>query len=318
MSQPLPIGDTLHEAFQFGIKRWGTVIRYAWAPIVISLLLVGLYFAAIVDFQTIAAAEDSESTLHVDEIFRASIPFMIALGVVLYVAVSMLFSGVMASVFRLAALGEERPGYVHLRLDGPAWRVFWATIISAVISLSIWGVALIISLASYGESIGAFLEGARSFFAALVAAAQTGAEPSFGGQADILDYTRIFVRAVAISIIPLIYVSVRLAPFLAGSAAENRLILFGSFNLTKGQFWPVFIAIIIMTVALMIIGFIYEMVRSLFELLMSLGQSGGAFAVIALVLAALYFAVTVFYYAFVYGVQFSFYGIMYRRLKTGE
>lgn len=318
MSYPLPVGDTLNEALQFGLRRWATMIRYGWAAIVASFLLIGVFFVAVVDVGAVMAAEKAGASPDFNEIFRVSIPAIIGLGVILYILIGILYSGVMASVFRLVALGEERPGLVNLRFDGPAMRVFWATLISAVISLAIWAAAYAISLLSYGESISGFLSGMRAFFSAAIAAAESGTEPSFTGQEEFFGFLKVFLRSAAIALIPLIYVSVRLAPFIAGSAAENRLILFGSFQLTKGRFWSVLGAMIMMVIVMLIISIVFELVSSILELLMNLGQNGGVFAIIALVLAAVYFALLVFYYAFVYGAQLSFYAIIYRKLKTGE
>ena len=315
---PLRIGDTLNEAFQFGLKRWGTVLRLGWLPVAVSLILIGLYFAAILDIQLLMKAEEAGTVPAVDEIFRMPVAAMIGLGLVLYIAIALLYSGVIASVYRLAALGEEMPGFFHLRMDGPAWRVFWASMISGLISLAILVVGILISVAAFGEGFSSFMDGMRSFWGMVFEAAESGTEPT----ADSFDENTMqalaaMMRVFAIVTIPMIYFGIRLSPFVAGSAAENRLILFGAFNLTKGRFWSILGAYIVMGIALMIVSMGYEITMAILEVLMELGASGGVFALIMALVGVIYFVLTVIYYAFLYGVQLSFQAIVYRRLKTG-
>ncbi|WP_375202648.1 hypothetical protein [Hyphococcus sp.] len=319
MSHNIPVGDVLNEAFQFGLKRWGTVLRLGWAPVVVSLLLAGGYFALILDFEVLSSANESQTFPGFSEIFKMPVSAVVALGVVFYVLIGLIYCGVMASIFRLVALGEESPGFIHVRLDGPAWRVFWASIISALISLAIWCVAFLIALPITGNSIGSYLSEAGAAFAGMMAAVESGSEDAAAVHASgMFSYWRTFMYAFAIAFIPLIYVGVRLQPFIAGSAAENRLILFGSLKLTEGKFWPVLGAMFLMGLMIILISIVYELFSSVIELLMGLGGAGGAFAIIAALMGFIYFAVTVFYYAVVYGAQLAFSAIIYRRLKTGE
>ena len=89
----------------------------------------------------------------------------------------------MASVYRLVALGEERPGLFHLRFDGPAVRVFWALIISGVISMVIWLIALAIALAAGGLGFGDYFRDMGEFFMTAINAALTGSEDMLAMQA---------------------------------------------------------------------------------------------------------------------------------------
>jgi len=319
MSQGIPVGDVLNEAFQFGLKRWGTVLRLGWAPVVVSLLLAGGYFALILDFEVLSQANESQSFPGFAEIFKMPMSVVIALGVVFYVLIGLIYCGVMASIFRLVALGEESPGFIHVRLDGPAWRVFWASIISGLISTAIWCVAFFIALIITGNTVGAYFSDMGTFFSGVMAAVESGSDDVAAAQAaGMVNYWRTFVYAFAIAFIPLLYVGVRLQPFVAGSAAENRLILLGSFKLTEGKFWSVLGAMFLMGLVIILISMVYELFSSVIELLMGLGGGSGALAIIAGVMALIYLAVTVFYYAVVYGAQLAFSAILYRRLKTGE
>ncbi len=318
MSHSIPVGAVLNEAFQFGLQRWGTVIRLAWAPVLISLLLMAGFFglAFNVEAMTQASAENFSS---VKDYLRLPVSVIVGLGLLLYVLVALLYAGFMASIFRLVALGEHQPGFFTVRLDGPASRVFWALIITGLISTAIWIVAFAVALPLTGNSVGAFFGEMGAFIAAMLAAAETGSDEAAAAQAaGVFNYWKTFLYTFAIAFIPLLYINVRLAPFIPGSAAENRLLLMGSFNLTRGQFWPVLAAMFLMGVVVIVISIVFDLVSSLLEILMGLGQAGGAFAIIAGVIGILYFAMMVFYYAVIYGAQLAFSAIIYRRLKTGE
>ena len=319
MSSPLPIGDILNESFQFGLRRWPTVIRYAWAPVVLSFILLGLFFASVFDFQALQQIDETEVFPGFEEILQLPGPVIVALAIALYLIIGALYSGIMASIFRLVALGEERPGFFQVRLDGPAWRVFWATIIMGVLSMLVWVIATGAALAISGISIGAYLADMGAVLSGALAAIESGSEDAFNQQVmTMTQYWKVFVLSIVVAFIPLIYLGTRLAPFLAGSAAENRLILFGSFALTQGRFWSVFGAMLLMGLMIFVISIMFQIVTSLFELMIGLGGSGGAFALIAMILSVAYFGLVIFYYAVIYGVQMSLQAIIYRRLKTGE
>lgn len=319
MSKSIPIAEVLNESFQFGLQRWGTVIRLAWAPTVIILLLVGGFFGLVINFEMFTEGGEIETLQNFNDYLRMPAPAAIGLGVVLYVIMALLYCGVMASIFRLVALGEDQPGIINVRLDGPAWRVFWASIILSLVSTLIWLIAFGIALPMTGKSFGAYFSDLGAFFSAIMVAAQTGSEEAAAAQVTaFFGYWKAFVYAFLIAIVPLIYLNVRLAPFVAGSAAENRLILFGSLQLTQGRFWPILGAWILLTLMIFVISIVFELVSSIFEILMGLGGIGGAFAIITGVVAIIYIALAIFYYAVIYGAQLAFHAVIYRRLKTGE
>ena len=41
MSERLPVGEVLNEAFQFGLKRWTSVLKYGWLPALLAIGVMG-------------------------------------------------------------------------------------------------------------------------------------------------------------------------------------------------------------------------------------------------------------------------------------
>lgn len=319
MTQKLPIGDVLNEAFQFGLHRWGTVIRFGWAPMLAGILVFAFAAVAILRFEAFNTLEDAESFDALKEIFRLPMPMAVLVGGAAFAAFLFFFSGFMASVYRLVALGEDRPGIFHLRFDGPAIRVFWAYIIYTLINYAVFGVAFLAALAMTGQSPGEVFGGLMQFFVLVVEAAEEGGEPDPAALEPLFAYMSAFGLGFLIAIIPLIYVNVRMTPFLPGSAAENRILLFGSFALSKGHFWSIFGALLLMILLIFAVSIVFQLAITFFDLLSQLliGQGGGIAVGGAIVSIAVVVA-SVILQAFTYGVQFSTQAIIYRRLKTGQ
>ena len=319
MKHPLPIGEVLNEAFQFGLHRWMTVLRYGWAPAVAMLLVMA--GAALILFDPIvwSNAQHGNQIESIGEILRAPIWLAVVVGIGTLLIAFFFFSGFMASVYRLVALGEDRPGIFHLRFDGPAWRVFWAYLIYTLINYAVVAIAMLISLAlvsvSFGDLVAAFVE----FFKAVAEASESGGEPDVAAYEEVGAAFGAFGLAFLFAFIPLIYVNIKLVPFLPGSAAENRILLFGSFQLTRGRFWSILGGVLLLVLMMMVLGIVFQLTVGIFDLLgQFLGGQHGGLGVIGMVLTGIVGIATIFYQTFVYGVQFAFQAIIYRRLKTGE
>lgn len=317
MAEKFPIGEALNETFQFALNRWGTILRFGWAPMLAAIAVVIGTIYAIVDIPALErAGEDPEMFANYAQFFRVSPPMAVLAIIAASFLASYLLSGFMASIFRLVALGEERPGFVHLRFDGPAQRVFVANIILSLINFAVYVVALLVASAVTGVSIASAFGAISEFFRIVGDAAASGAEPDASAIGSSVEPVGLFFIAVVFSILPLIFINIRLAPFLSGSAAENRLLLAGSFRMTGGHFWSLLGFYFLLSLMLLVIFIVFNVAIGIVDILSNL-PSEGAFAIIGMIAGILSFVATVAYQLFVYGVQFSAPAIIYRRLKTG-
>ena len=318
MSHPLPAGDVLNEAFQFGLRRWGTLLRYVWLPVVLSAALVFLYFQTVFNTGAVEAAGDSGLS-DISAVLQVPVFIAVLLGIAVFAACLFLYAGFAASIYRLVALGEERTGFVNLRTDGPAVRAFWAILIMNLLGLAIMTVAFFLSLALTGQSLGAVSTALQEFLALAEAGAASGEAVPPAAMEALAEPLSVIFLSVVLALLPLIYVNVRLTPFAAGSAAEDRILLFGAFQLTAGRFWPVFLVALLTFLFLLALSLITGIAAEIFELLgQALANFGGAAAAAGFIAFAVAFGISIAYQAFATAVQLSVHAIIYRRLKTGE
>lgn len=319
MSEKLPVGDVLNEAFQFGLHRWATILRFAWLPVVLMIAVFLAYIFAVLDMTTFMALDGESGDLEMlSDLLRVPMSVAVVVGIVLYIVLSIPIAGFIASVYRLVALGEERPGLFQLRVDGPAWRVFWAYIIMALISTLIWAGAAAAAFSLTGNSLP---EVASAFYNLFAFAAEVdgASQPS----PEMLDpfvnsFNAIFL-AMLFALIPILYVNIKLTPFLPGSASENRLLLIGSFRMTFGHFWSILGIFILLIIFLLIISLIFQLAMVALQLLVSfLAVQGAGLEIVAMVLGILFIVVSIFFQAFIMAVQIAAPAIIYRRLSTGE
>jgi|GEM_PF-2481259 len=317
MAEKFPVGEALNETFQFALNRWGTVLRFGWAPMVLAIVLsIGLAWS-ILDIPALEAVDDDpDSIFPLSQFLKMSAPMAITAVIAGSLFISFILSGFMASVFRLVALGEERPGFVHLRFDGPAQRVFIANLIQGAINMVIYAAAFFIASLTTGIAIGDAFGAISEFFSLIAQSAETGGQVDAADIGETVAPVGLFFVAGLFATLPMIYVNVRLAPFLAGSASENRLLLLGAFRLTAGNFWPLFFFYLLLMVVMMVIVFVFQLVIGIVDALSAL-PSDGVFALIGYLASALGFIATLAYQLFVYAIQFGAQGVIYRRLKTG-
>lgn len=313
MSARIPVGEVLNEAFKFGLERWVTVLRYVWAPVVLIMLVAGGALYLIVDMPALQAMEGVEEFGSLSSIIRLSPAAAILTAVVAALLSMLIISGAMASVYRLVSLGEDHPGWIGVRFDGPAQRVFWAQILMAVISYAVMVGAVLLALAISGQSFASVIAAMQEFVALVQ---QATANPELQPDEETLERLAVPISAMflggLIAMPLIILLNIRLAPFLAGSAAENRLLFMGSFGLTRGVFWPLFGLYLLFLLALMVIGVVFSLASGVLELLGTLSGGLGVVFVLANVAASFVYQI------YIMGVQLSLQGIVYRRLKTGQ
>ena len=317
MAEKFPVGEAVNETLQFVLNRWGTVLRFGWAPVVAALSIsFGLVYA-ILDLEALEALDNNpNAAFSFDQFLRVSVPAAMLVGAAGSLLIGLVMAGFMASVYRLVALGEERPGFVHIRFDGPALRVFIANFILSLISFLIYAAAFLIASLATGVSVFDAFGAVGDFFRMVSEAAETGVEPDPASLGETLAPLSLFAVAGLFAFLPFIYVNVRLAPFLSGSAAENRLLLVGAWRLTAGRFWGVFFFYILLFFLLFAVLFVFQLAIGIFDALSAL-PAGGMFSVISAISAGLSLILTVAYQLIASGLQFAAQGVVYRRLKTG-
>lgn len=317
MSKKLPVGETINEAFQFGLHRWGAVLRFGWLPFLASIAVMFTAVFAMLDFTAIPQGEQQlESIDEVRNIFRFPISIVVVVGLAAYALMFFLISGAFASVYRLAALGEERPGFFHFRTDGPAVRVFFAFAILTAINTVLWGLALTAALSMTNSSWREFIDAFVQFFQ-ISAATESGDVDSREVMQALMAPFKVIWLSLLIAAIPLIYVNVKLVPFAPGSAAENRLLLFGSFAMTTGHFWSIVGVWLLYFLLMIVISIIFQLVIMIINMLMMflIGQ-GSALAIAGVILLVAYIGGSIWFNSFVYALQLGLQAIIYRRLKT--
>ena len=315
MAEKFAVGEALNETFQFALHRWGSVLRFGWAPIALALAVTFGLAWTVLDIEALRAAEENLDGLsNIGDWLNVSAPAAIALVLIGSVIVSFILSGFMASVYRLVALGEERPGFVHLRFDGPAQRVFLANLIQSLINIGIYAAAFLVASVTSGISPGDAFD---AFGEIMRIVSESGGEVDESAFGESVAPAGLFFLAILYAVLPMIYVNIRLAPFLSGSAAENRLLLLGAFRLTAGNFWNLFFFYFLLTISLAVIVFAFQIVVGILDTLSAL-PSSGVFALIGYIAGAISFIATIAFQVFTYAIQFGAQGVIYRRLKTGE
>lgn len=316
MQNKLSVGEALNETFQFAVNRWPAILRFGWAPVVMAMLISVLLAVVLIDRKAIQAMEDGTQTLgQFTDILSVPGPaaFVLVLGAGL--AILVLMSGFMANVYRLVALGENPDGLVHLRFDGPAMRVLAASVVLNILNFGLYLVALLAASLMTGISLGDAFGAIGEFMQLVINAAQSGQPVNPEAIGDSVAPFGLFGVAFVLFIIPFVYLNVRLAPFVAGSAAENRLLLMGAFQLTKGNFLPLLGYFILLFGALILLSIVFQIAVGIFDAVGSL--SGGAFAPLAFIAGLISLGLSFVYQLFTMALQMGGQGIIYRRLKTG-
>lgn len=314
MSRYFPVGEAVNEAADFARHRWGAIIRFGWLPAVISIVILGVFVAGAIDIKAIqGAAAEGKSVVPLDALRLPFWQFAIA-SLVVYALAFFFWAGALASVLRLVALGEDRPGLFHLRMDGAAARVYLACLftagVGAAVSLAVFAA---VGLLTGVNPLGAFEAIMR---AALAVSGDAGAPPE--GAVALNEAFGFFLLGSLAAAMPSIYLAVKFAPFAAAAACEDRLDFGAAYALTRGAFSPVLGALALMTVFIVIATVIFQLSTGVLDVVASgIGNRGGAAAAIGGALKLVIALATFLFNAFVYSAQFALSAIVYRRLKTG-
>ncbi len=302
--------DLLTESFRFGFSQFGTVLKCLLVPYILMIVGLCLVFIGLIDFGSIEAmdyVEEPESLpeflAFFDSMLRLSLGGSIVLLVVGAVIVSLPYFGGIASIFRVVGMDEEPRGWFHLRFDGPMWRTFFAYFIMMVLQWVIYLIAFAIAFAMNPDMFAMFGD----------------LENIDNNPELLLSFMGSFFLIFFISLIVMMVVFTKLAPFPAASACENRLMLINSWTRTKGHAWTILAGYILLILALIAaqIGFqiFTSVLQGLFGVLtaMGVGMAGVVGVIGILILIA-----SIFFGLFTTGVQMAFPAVIYRYLWNDE
>ena len=320
MAHPLSIGDTLNEGVLFALKKWASVVKFIWLPIVLMIAMFIGAGAIVLDVSVLASLDETSALSEFRDLFRWPLSVVGLLFFAVYILGSIFYCGAVASIYRFAALGENPPGIFQLRADGPAVRVFLAGIILGLINFAVWLLALGAAFAISGLSLVGIVDVLKEVFSTFETLdTDNGSAVASDSNALVLGLLGAFALAMLIAVVPVIYINVKLTTFLPSAAVENRLALGDSFALTKGQFWQVFGALLLALLVVMGTSIVFQIVSMIVDViggvLSIFGGDGGivfaAIFVIVFMVAGSYFQI------FLTGFQTVIPAIIYRRLKTG-
>lgn len=317
MAEKFPVGLALNETFQFVLHRWTTILRFGLVPLLLAIVVTMALAYGLLDISGLQALEnDNDAFARIGDYLHLPVALTVLVALAGVMALAFILAGFMASVYRLVALGEDTPGWYNVRIDGPALRVFFANIILNAITTGIVLVGMLIASMVTGISVWGALGAFADLFRLVAEAEASGTEPDPAVVLAVLAPIRTMALGYLFALVPMIYVNIRLSPFLAGSAAENRLLLAGSLALTKGNFWSLFGFHALLLLSLMALTIVFQLVVGIFDVLSEL-PSGGAFALVAAIAGAISFLISFAFQLFTMGIQLAGNAIVYRRLKTG-
>ena len=309
MGNELRIGDTLTEAFRFALVRWPTLLRIIWAPLIGILLLVFVTLYTVFDVEILNAMGANNSGYNAADALNYPIAVSIIILLGVFAFAIYISSGLQATIYRLVALGETPSGFIHIRFDDVATRVFFANgIIGALTILGAIACLIVFLLFGGGEISGLVRD--------MVAAGDTELEMTPAHMEALQNVGGASFIVVVLTVISVVYFGVKLTPFLPATAVENRIAFLTSFRLTKGRFWSVFGTMLLAALAMLLVTTFYQLVVGIFSLIASM-NTNGAFAVLSLLATLVQLALVFTYQVFAIGVQMSLPAIIYRRLKTG-
>lgn len=312
MSRQMPMTSVLNEAFRFGISRYWTIVRCLLVPYLILFVGAGLVVSLLLDYSVINEINDGSLAQTglwplLNSIFRAPFGVTIAILMVAVFILSLPIMGGMTSLYRLVGLGEEPGGWFSLRFDAPMWRLVIASIIFTVIQYIIYAIGYGIAY-SMNPDVG---HGISEMVAMLQSmdfeTGDVGYEPD--PEAILGFFGFIFVGGL-ITLLLSIMILTKLAPFISATACENRLMLISSWRMTKGNFWTILGAYILMLLAFFALNMAYGLVTLVIQTIVTLSGVPLLEVVYQIIDLAVNMALT----AFMIGVQIAFASVIYRTL----
>ncbi len=219
----IPVGETIAHAYNFAFGHFLRLLGITWAPLLVSIafgmMITPGYFG-----------HWAPLTDH-DEIMRQSLRL-----VPLSLIVSLFIRAMIANGVTELALGQRPGAFVYFSVGPAVWRFIgaWLLLILVMIVLSLGlGIALGITLAIGGVALGAMGQGGGGGIAAGIA---------------------VFLLVLGF-FCAIIYIQVRLTFLLPPViVSERKIDLARGWQLTKGNFWRIFVIGLAIFIPLFLIG----------------------------------------------------------------
>lgn len=316
MSHPIQPGAVLSEVFSFPVQRWGTIARLSFLPLILTVVLILGTISQLFDFDKMGDMAEIKSMSDFNAVMKYNAFITTMAFIALWFVAIFLYSGYAASIMRLIVLGEERRGWLYLRADDVAYRVFLASLIATVLYVGIFLIVMMFAFGMSGSKIGDLLAASSAEFTNGSSQSHDALSSSDLSKA-ITHFLPAMLGGIFVYSIISGYLAVRLVPFLAATAATNRVAFLKSFDLTKGHFWSLVGVMFMAMLAMFLIGMAYQIVASIFSTMAELGDTPflGWIAVIAMIFQLALVAV---YQIYTIGVQLALPAVLYRNLQTGS
>lgn len=226
------VKDAATEAMNFGLQRWGTVLRVGWFPYLLVLVTMIMAYGFVLQpyFSEIAANPEGADVIINNAL---NTPPGIVAQVVVGIFNVILLACVMNVLYRFVATGEEPPaGLAFFRLGPAEWRM----------TLAFLAYYIVMIVAGFAVSAPFLL-----------------IDGVFGVDEGPVATVLAFGLLGAVCFI--LWVGVRLIIFTPATAVEERLVLLRAWRLSEGHFWG-FLGALLLVMLIFLVGYLILVVTA--------------------------------------------------------
>ncbi|MEM9421132.1 MAG: hypothetical protein AAF986_01280 [Pseudomonadota bacterium] len=234
--------DTAAYSLKFGLTTIPAALRLGWLPMVLGL--AGAYFLEVAGGETqmgFGAEADMEGSFGASASWGASMdfsegivdPVAFGIGLPMLIISAVMMVPLMVLWTRMAASQVKAPsGLFYFRWGGREWRT-----VGMFIFITFW--FMILALISFGPAIGI-----EAFTGGINFDDNMSFQSDLGAPAGI---------ALFIGCLFFVWAMIRSSLMIATTSIENRFAPFYAFGLTGGNFWKIFLACVLMVIAIALI-----------------------------------------------------------------
>lgn len=227
MANKIPVGGTIGRAYGFAFGNVINNIGVIWIPMAILYGAMFVFQGPYLDAITGMTSRDPQAVLRIFPMFLA---VMLA-SVVILVSV---YAGLTKEALGL----RSGSAFLQFPFGAGTWRLLGANILFFLVMCVVYIAILIVS-----------------FIGGLILAAVIGSAKGSGNLMAAGLLVTVFVLVVACT---MLYIATRLSFLLAPvTIAERRISLVRAWQLTKGNFWRIFVILLVLVIPLLILEAVY-------------------------------------------------------------